>query len=807
MTNERTPQQPSAQVSVEQPAAQAPDAAAPAPVLASSAPVEIGLEASAGAPVPPAESVGEAIIAPPAPPLPDATIDRVQIEAICGGYHGSPFDALGPHVVTVKGKEVFVVRAFRPLDAEVFVIEIATGKRTPMEKVHPAGFFEAVFARRKTAFPYRLIVDDAAHEEFELEDPFRFTDWLLTDYDIYLHGEGNFFDSYTKFGAHFRVLDGVKGVNFALWAPNALRVSVIGEFNAWDDRVDVMQQRGSSGLWEIFIPNLPEGAHYKYSIKSRVMGYQVDKADPYGFFNEVRPTKDSRVWDIDKYVWGDDTWVAERVERQALDKPINVLEVHLGSWKRVPETNDFLSYHDLAHDLVAYAKDVGYTHLELLPITEHPFDGSWGYQVTGYYAPTSRFGTPDDFMYFVDYCHQNGIGVILDWVPAHFPKDAHGLAFFDGTHVYEHSDPRQGEHKDWGTKIFNYGRNEVRNFLLSNAIFWCKKYHLDGLRVDAVASMLYLDYSREAGEWVPNKYGGRENLEAIDFVRRFNELVHQDAPGVLTIAEESTSWPMVTRPTYTGGLGFDLKWNMGWMHDTLSYMQKDPIYRRYHQNQVTFSLIYAFHENFILPFSHDEVVHLKRSMLDKMPGDVWQKFANLRALYAYMYGHPGKKLLFMGCDFGQWAEWSEARSLDWNLLEWEDHRQLLSFVRDISGLYRNEPALYEIDSSWEGFQWIDFADADSSIISFLRRAKDPADILIYVCNFTPQSRPGYRIGLPVGGYYREILNSDWTRYGGSGVDNAGGVNAETLPWQSCKFSAPVNVPPLGVVVLKPQRDL
>ena len=412
--------------------------------------------------------------------------------------------------------------------------------------------------------------------EYELEDPFRFREWLLTDFDIYLHGEGNFFDSYTKFGAQFRTIENVRGVNFAVWAPNALRVSVMGEFNLWDDRVHVMQQRGQSGIWEIFLPNLPEGTHYKYSIKSRFLGYQVDKADPYGFYAELRPTTDSRVWDINKYQWNDAAWVASRPERQALDKPMNVYEVHLGSWKRVPETNGFLNYRDLAHDLVAYAQKMGYTHIELLPITEHPFDGSWGYQVTGYYAPTSRFGTPDDFMYFVDYCHQHNIGVLLDWVPAHFPRDAHGLGFFDGTHVYEHSDPRQGEHKDWGTKIFNYGRNEVRNFLLSNAVFWCKQYHIDGLRVDAVASMLYLDYSRNAGEWVPNKYGGRENLEAIDFLRRFNELVHSETPGVLTVAEESTAWPMVTRPTYMGGLGFDLKWNMGWMHDTLAYMQKDP---------------------------------------------------------------------------------------------------------------------------------------------------------------------------------------------------------------------------------------
>ncbi len=734
-----------------------------------------------------------------------ATLGRDQIDAICGGYHAAPFDVLGPHPLVEGLQDGIVVRAFRPLDMRVDVVDLAGGERTAMTKVDPAGLYEVIFPQQEESFAYRLLVADAEGNEYELEDPYRFRDWLLTDYDIYLHGEGNFFDSYTKFGSHIRTLDGVQGVNFAVWAPNALRVSVIGEFNLWDDRVHVMQQRGQSGIWEIFLPNLPQAIHYKYSIKSRFMGYQVDKADPYGFYAELRPTTDSRVWDIDQYVWGDAEWLASRPQRQALDKPLNVYEVHLGSWKRVPETNGFLNYRDLAHDLVAYALEMGFTHIELLPITEYPFDGSWGYQVTGYYAPTSRFGTPDDFMYFVDHCHQNGIGVILDWVPAHFPRDAHGLGFFDGTHVYEHSDPRQGEHKDWGTKIFNYGRNEVRNFLLSNAVFWCKQYHLDGLRVDAVASMLYLDYSRNPGEWVPNKYGGRENLEAVDFLRRFNELIHSEAPGALTIAEESTSWPMVTRPTYMGGLGFDLKWNMGWMHDTLAYMQKDPIYRRYHQGQITFSLIYAFHENFILPFSHDEVVHLKRSMLDKMPGDVWQKYANLRALYGYMFGHPGKKLLFMGDEFGQWAEWSEARSLDWHLLADEDHQQLQRFVGDLGKMYLAEAALYEVDNSWEGFQWIDFADADSSIISFLRRAKDPNDVLIFACNLTPQPHLGYRIGLPVDGFYAELLNSDWAKYGGSGVNNEGGVGAEALSWQSCQFSAPINLPPLGVVVLKPQR--
>ncbi len=739
----------------------------------------------------------------PATTLP--VLDGAVIEAIIGGSHGAPHDVMGPHTEVVNGKEMLAIRAFRPLDAKVDVLEIKTGKRTPMNRIHPAGLFEIVFPRRKGSFPYRLIVTDGAGNEFDLEDPYRFP-FLLTEFEVYLWGEGNFFDSYKRLGAHFRTVDGVAGVNFAVWAPNAERVSVIGELNGWDTRTHAMSRNGGSGIWEVFIPNLPEGIHYKYSVKSRFMGHQADKSDPYGFYHEFRPSTDSRVWDLTKYAWQDEDWVTNRAETQRMDKPIHIYEIHLGSWKRVPETNGFINYRDLAHQLADYALDMGYTHIELLTITEHPFDGSWGYQVTGYFAPTSRFGTPDDFKYFVDHCHQKGIGVILDWVPAHFPRDAHGLGYFDGTHLYEHADPRQGEHRDWGTKIFNFGRNEVRNFLLSNALFWLKEYHLDGLRVDAVASMLYLDYSREAGEWIPNRYGGRENLEAIDFIRRFNELTHAESPGTLTIAEESTAWPMVTRPTYTGGLGFDFKWNMGWMHDMLSYMEKDPIFRRYHQGQVTFSLMYAFTENFVLPFSHDEVVHLKKSMLDKMPGDLWRKFANLRALYGYMYGHPGKKLLFMGGEFGQWSEWSEARSLDWHLVENHDHQQLLAYMRDLGRLYKQEPALHQIDNSWDGFEWIDFADADQSVISFTRKAVDRNDHLVFVCNFTPLPRMGYRVGLPMAGRYREVLNSDWSRYGGSGVDNSSLIDTQTIEWQSCKQSAPINVPPLGVVVLKPVRD-
>jgi 1,4-alpha-glucan branching enzyme len=741
---------------------------------------------------------------------PKSTADEAEIQAIVHGYHGAPLKVLGPQVVTSNGEQQLVVRAFRPLDAALFVLDLATGERIPMTQVHALGFYEARVPQHALGrplgsqpFAYRLIVVDPDGQTHDLEDPYRFP-VLFTDFDLFLFGEGNFLYSYQKFGAHFRDVEGVRGVNFAVWAPNAKRVSVVGPFNGWDERVHPMHQHQPSGVWELFIPNLPEGMHYKYAVLSRFQGYEIDKTDPYGFYAEMRPSTDSRVWNIDKYLWQDDEWQAKRVARQALNRPINIYEVHLGSWRRVPETNGFLHYHDLAHQLVAHVQQMGYTHIELLPITEHPFDGSWGYQTTGYFAPTSRFGNPDDFKYFVDYCHQHEIGVILDWVPAHFPRDAHGLGFFDGTHLYEHSDPRQGEQPDWGTKVFNFGRNEVRNFLISSALFWLKEYHLDGLRVDAVASMLYLDYSREPGQWIPNRYGGRENLEAIDFIRRFNEVTHAETPGILTIAEESTSWPMVSRPTHVGGLGFDLKWNMGWMHDMLSYMQKDPIYRRYYQNQITFSLIYAFHENFVLPLSHDEVVHLKRSMLNKMPGDAWQKYANLRALYGYMTGHPGKKLLFMGGEIGQWNEWNEERSLDWHLLQWQDHQQLQRFVGALNHLYRSEPALHTVDYSWEGFEWIDIGDAEQSIISFVRRSANPRDCVVVVCNFTPVPRLHYRVGLPVDGLYQEILNSDNREYGGSGVGNPHAITAEAMAWQRCAFSAPLHLPPLGVLFLKPQ---
>lgn len=727
------------------------------------------------------------------------------MEAVVGGYHSAPHEVLGMHRVTADGKEdgkdSLVVRAFRPLDRAVWLVDVKSGRRTPLEPIHPDGLYAVHLARRKNPFAYRLLVEDEAGEQHEIEDPYRFDEAWLTDFELHLHGEGQFLRSFDKLGAHPRVIDGVPGVQFAVWAPNAERVSVVGPFNFWDDRVAVMRHR-PGGIWELFLPNLPLGTEYKYSVKSRILGYKADKADPYAFAGQRRPATASLVCDIDSFVWNDGEWMAQRGARQALDQPMNIYEVHLGSWKRGPEDNGFLGYRELAHQLVAHAQAMGYTHLELLPITEHPYDGSWGYQVTGYFAPTSRFGSPEDFHYFVDYCHQHNIGVLLDWVPAHFPKDGHGLAFFDGTHLYEHEDPRLGEHRDWGTKIFNFGRNEVRNFLLSSALFWLQKYHIDGLRVDAVASMLYLDYSREAGEWLPNRYGGRENLEAIDFIRRFNEAIHEHAPGAITIAEESTSWPMVSRPTYTGGLGFDYKWNMGWMHDILEYFKQDPIYRRYNHHLVTFSLIYAFSENFVLPFSHDEVVHLKRSMLDKMPGDLWQKFANLRALYGYMTGHPGKKLLFMGAEFGQWREWTEAHSLDWHLLDHQTHRQLQSYVAALNKLYLQEPALHQVDASWEGFAWIDLHDVDNSILSFRRMARDPEDAVIVICNFTPVPRPGYRVGLPGPGVYTEFFNSDATEFGGSGVGNSHEIIAEEMAWQSGSHSALFNLPPLGVLFVK-----
>ncbi|HEX2172562.1 MAG TPA: 1,4-alpha-glucan branching protein GlgB, partial [Dehalococcoidia bacterium] len=694
------------------------------------------------------------------------TVERRQIDEIAWGNHGDPFAVLGQHQVEVAGRPAVAVRTFQPGAEAVSVIEEVrpgTIVETPMERLHTHGFFEAIFTDRRGGFPYRLKVTRGG-EAREIYDPYAFQP-LMTEYDRYLIGEGTHYRSFDRLGAHPRVVEGIAGTAFAVWAPNALRVSVIGDFNNWDERAHPMRRYEDTGVWDLFIPGIGPGTLYKYAIHSRYASYHVEKADPYGFAAEIRPQTASIVTDLSRYEWGDGEWIAQRERRQALDAPIAIYEVHLGSWRRVPEDNGFLSYRDLAHQLVDHVKRTGFTHIELLPITEHPFDGSWGYQTIGYYAPTSRHGSPDDFRYFVDYCHQNGIGVILVWVPAHFPKDAAGLNFFDGTHLYEHADRRLGEHPDWGTLIFNFGRIEVLNFLISNALFWIDQYHIDGLRVDAVASMLYLDYSREEGAWLPNRYGGKENLEAIAFLKRFNEVVHERFPGVLTIAEESTAWPQVSRPTYLGGLGFSLKWNMGWMHDVLRYVHHEPIYRSYHHNDMTFALMYAFAENFVLPFSHDEVVHGKGSMLTKIAGDWWQQFATLRALYGFMWGHPGKKLLFMGNDFGQWDEWDSDRSLDWDLATEPMHAGLLQYLADINRLYHADPALHQVDFDPAGFEWIDADDRDNSIFSFMRRSRDGNPIIVVV-NFTPIARHEYRIGVPDLGRYREVINSDAEAYGG-----------------------------------------
>jgi 1,4-alpha-glucan branching enzyme len=625
---------------------------------------------------------------------------------------------------------------------------------------------------------------------------------VLTELDRHLLAEGTFSRAYQKMGAHFMERNGQRGVQFAVWAPNAKLVSVVGDFNHWNDSANAMEP-SSSGVWGTFIPNLRQGDMYKYHIESNFQNYHVEKADPFGFAAEIRPQTASRVWDLDSYSWQDEAWMSERGRRNSLDSPISIYEVHLGSWRRLPEQgNRWLSYREMAPLLADYVHDAGFTHIEFLPVMEHPFDGSWGYETTGYFAPTSRFGTPTDFMYLVDYLHQRGIGVILDWVAAHFPKDEAGLGYFDGSHLYEHADPRRGEQPDWNTFVFNYGRNEVRSFLISNAMFWLDKYHVDGIRVDAVASMLYLDYGRSEGQWIPNQFGGRENIEAIQFLRMLNESVYGSFPTAVTIAEESTAWPQVSRPTYVGGLGFGLKWNMGWMHDMLSYMSQDPVFRSFHQNQITFSLLYAFSENFVLPLSHDEVVYGKGSLLRKMPGDEWQKFANLRLLFGHMFTHPGKKLLFMGDEFGQWSEWNHDASLDWNLLETPLHSALKRWVRDLNTMYRGQPALYQRDFENAGFSWVDCTDSQRSVVSFLRRGRNPDDELLIVCNFTPVVRQNYRVGVPREGLWKELLNSDAPLYGGSGQGNYGGLEAAPLPIHGLSFSLNVTLPPLGVLVFR-----
>ena len=625
---------------------------------------------------------------------------------------------------------------------------------------------------------------------------------LLTKDDIHLFNEGTHFRLYQKLGAHPLTVDGQKGIYFAVWAPDAERVYVIGDFNGWNKTSHPLYSRGQSGIWEGFIPRVGKGTVYKYHVVCRYKGYQVDKADPFAFYAETPPKTASVVWDL-QYTWADQEWMEKRRGHNALNAPITIYEVHLSSWRRVPqEMHRPLTYRELAPLLAEYVNSMGFTHVEFLPVMEHPFDGSWGYQVTGYFAPTSRYGTPQDFMYLIDYLHQHDIGVILDWVPSHFPTDEHGLGFFDGTHLYEHACPQKGFHPDWSSLIFNYGRREVQSFLISSALFWLDKYHVDGLRVDAVASMLYLDYSRKEGEWMPNKYGGRENLEAIAFLRRLNEEVYQSYASVQTVAEESTAWPMVSRPTYVGGLGFGIKWDMGWMHDTLEYMSNDPIFRKYHHNELAFRMLYAFSENFVLPLSHDEVVHGKGSLLSKMPGEDWQKFANLRLLLGYMYAQPGKKLLFMGGEIGQWREWHHNESLDWHLLQYQRHVELQRWVRDLNQLYSSEPAIYELDCSPTGFEWIDCSHADHSILSFIRKGESTDGIVLVVCNFTPTPRLNYRVGTPRGGFWRELLNSDAKEYWGSGLGNLGGVEATTLPFHGRPYSLNLTLPPLAAVFFK-----
>ncbi len=626
----------------------------------------------------------------------------------------------------------------------------------------------------------------------------------ITDDDLYLFNEGSHFHLYEKLGAHLMTVDGTAGTYFAVWAPDAEQVSVIGMFNDWNSSSHPLRPHGQAGIWQGFIPNVGKGTLYKYHIRSRFNGYRVDKTDPFSIFNEIPPKTASIVWDLE-YAWDDQAWMAKRHNHVSLDAPMAIYELHLGSWRRVPEEgNRSLSYRELAPALTEHVQQLGFTHVEFLPIMDHPYFASWGYQTTGYFAPSGNFGTPQDFMYLIDYLHQHGIGVILDWVPSHFPSDEHGLAYFDGTHLFEHADPRQGIHPDWHTLVFNYGRNEVRSFLISSAFFWLHKYHTDGLRVDAVASMLYLDYSRKEGEWIPNRYGGRENLEAIDFLRRFNEEVYKSYPDVQTIAEESTAWPMVSRPVYVGGLGFGLKWDMGWMHDTLEYMSQDPLFRRYHHSKLTFRMLYAFHENFVLPLSHDEVVHGKGSLIGKMPGDDWQKFANLRALFGYMYAQPAKKLVFMGGELGQWREWAHDGTVDWDLLDYPLHAGLQRWMAELNRLYRSEPALHELDCDPAGFEWIDCNDAEASVISLMRKGRTTSDIILVACNFTPLARHNYRVGAPRGGFWREVLNSDATEYGGSGQGNLGGIETVPIRLHGRPYSLTLTLPPLGAVFLKSQ---
>ncbi len=730
------------------------------------------------------------------------------LQRLIQGVHSHPFQVLGPQPPTQDHRKQ-KIRAFWPAATELHIIPM--NKDTApvnMSRIDPAGVFETEVPLDVCESGYQIKAFDSRRNAVTRPDPYAFPP-SLSDFDLHLLGEGKDYRAYEKLGAHLHSVNGSNGVHFVVWAPNAIRVSVVGDFNNWDGRIYPMECREDQGLWELFIPNVLEGTPYKYEIRSKQEAAPFLKADPYAFAAELRPKTASIVKSLSGYTWHDHEWLQNRAGKDPLSHPLAIYEVHLGSWNRaIKEGKRWLTYSELTQNLVPYVQELGFTHIELLPITEHPFDGSWGYQTTGYFAPTSRFGSPEDFMGFVDACHEAGVGVIMDWAPAHFPDDPHGLAWFDGTHLYDHSDPQKGYHPEWHSRIFNYGRTEVRNFLINSALFWLDCYHIDGLRVDAVASMLYLNYSRKEGEWTPNKYGGQENLEAIDFLRELNVKVHQEHPGAMMIAEESTAWPGVSRPTYVGGLGFTFKWNMGWMHDTLDYFQTDPLLRKYHQNKTTFGLMYAFSENFVLALSHDEVVHGKKSLIEKMPGDEWQRFANLRLLYGYMYAQPGKKILFMGGEIGQWREWNHEDSLDWHLLESDSsgncpHRGLQKYVADLNRIYTSEPALYQCDCDINGFEWIDFTDNDQSVIAYIRRGHNPGDFLICVCNFTPVPRHDYQLGVPQGGIYQEVLNSDSCLYGGTNIGNGGKVSAMQKQWKSFSHSITLSLPPLAVVWLKP----
>ena len=721
-----------------------------------------------------------------------------EVEQLVAGRLADPHHLLGAH----PHDGGVVVRAWRP-EAQAVVAKPENAPPVELELRHPAGLFEGVVPDADAPLSYELEVSYPDGKTFTLRDPYAFPP-TLGELDLHLAGEGRHERIYERLGAHLRDSEGVTGTAFAIWAPNATAVSVVGDFNGWDGRLNPMRSLGPSGIWELFVPGLGEDERYKYELKGPQGDLLPLKADPYALAAEMPPATASLVF-RPRHEWHDDDWLDRRRAHDPLREPVSIYEVHLESWRRNPlEGNRALTYLELADELAEYTTDLGFTHVELLPVMHHPFPGSWGYQVTGYFAPTPRLGEPDELRAFVERLHQQGVGVILDWVPAHFPRDEWALARFDGTALYEHDDPRRGAHPDWGTLVFNLGRNEVRNFLLANALFWLEEYHADGLRVDAVASMLYLDYSREEGEWLPNRFGGNEDLDAVDFLRRVNELVHDREPGMISAAEESTAWPGVSRSTYLGGLGFGFKWNMGWMHDTLDYFQREPVHRRFHHHQLTFALVYAFSENFVLPLSHDEVVHGKGSLLSKLPGDRWQKFANLRSLYGYMWAHPGKNLLFMGGEFGQEAEWSEERSLDWHLLEQADHAGVQSLVRDLNRVYRSRPALWEVDFEPSGFQWLEPNDASNNLLAFARWSADRSDVVVCVCNLSPVPRDAYRLGMPRAGRWVEALNTDSTYYGGSDVGNLGGIVADEQSWHDQPYSAEVTVPPLAVLWLVPE---